>query len=147
MTYKRIGIVFMGMALSAASAQPLPQQERQDSDEARQSVQDPFAGVVLNQTVTVIGQDFYRHFVTAWRDKPMSERYTVSIHERPTAQLGSQVWIEYAQRKVFQIALPPSRSQIRAISEQAVEATHEAIVSTDMQRMLFRDQDMGPDEI
>jgi curli production assembly/transport component CsgE len=31
----------------------------------------------------------------------LSERYIVSIHERPSARYGSLIWVEYEQRRVF----------------------------------------------
>lgn len=145
MEVARVRVVLAVVACSFAFAQSSIAQ--QANAPSRQFNEDPYAGVVLNQTITVIGQDFYRYFVTSWRDRDMSDRYAISIHERPTARLGSQVWIEFGQRRVFETILPPARSQIRALSEQAVEATREAIVNADVQRMLFRDQDMAPDEI
>jgi curli production assembly/transport component CsgE len=109
-------------------------------------LQDPYAGVVMNQTVTVAGQEFYLNFMAAWRDKELNERYTLSIHERPSPRYGSKVWIEFAQRRVFQSNLPPSRRAIKEISEQAVEIAYQNTVDADVQRLLFREQDLAADE-
>ena len=110
-------------------------------------VPDPYAGVVLNQTITLIGQDFYQNFVTAWREKPLSERYALSVHERPSVRLGSQVWVEYANRRVFQTFLPPARARAREAGVDAVEAAYQNIMDTDVLNLLFRDPDLGPDEL
>ena len=109
--------------------------------------QEAYGGVVANQTVTVAGQDFFQHFVAAWRDRDLSERFTISIHERPSARWGSQVWIEFAQRRIFQAALPTSRGGIRSLAEQAIEVAHQLIGDAEVDRLLFRDVDVGPDEI
>lgn len=109
--------------------------------------QDIDAGVVVNQTITLIGQDFYQNFVTAWREKPLSERYVISVHERPSARLGSQVWVEYANRRVFQTFLPPARARAMDAGVQAVEVAYQNIVDTDVLNLLFRDPDLGPDEL
>ena len=106
-----------------------------------------YGGVIVNQTVTVAGQDFYQHFVALWRDKPNSERYAVSVHERPSARWGSQVWVEYAQQRVFQAALPSMRASVQAVSEQAVDLAYQNVMDADVQRLLFRDRDIGPDEM
>jgi curli production assembly/transport component CsgE len=113
----------------------------------RTALAEPFTGIVTNQTITVAGREFYRDFVAAWRDKELSDRYTLSIHERPSARLGSQVWIEFAQRRVFQTTLPFSRALIRGVSENAVETTYQNIVEADIQRLLFRGGDLAADEI
>jgi curli production assembly/transport component CsgE len=124
-----------------------PKPAEPDADLNGRVLQELYGGVVANQTMTVVGQDFYQYFVALWRDKQMSDRYEVSIHERPSARWGSQIWVEYAQRRVFQAVLPPARANIRSLTEQAVEIAYQNIVETEMQRLLFKDSDVGPDEI
>lgn len=110
-------------------------------------LRETYGGIVLNQTITVGGQDFYRQFVALWRDKPLTETYAISVHERPSARFGTQVWIEYAQRRMFQSALPNNRTAIGALSARAVEAAYQSVVDTDVQRLLFQQDDLGRDEI
>ena len=107
---------------------------------------EPAAGVVTVQTVTIAGHDFSQYFLAAWRDKEGSEHYTLSINERPSARLGSEVWIGFAQRRVFQTRLPPARAAIRALSENAAETVWQTVLETDAERKLFRDADLAPDE-
>lgn len=102
---------------------------------------------MTNQTITVAGQDFYQHFVAAWQELAVSERFAISIHERPSARWGSQVWIEFAQRRILQFSLPAGRSGIKAISEQAVAVVQQRIIDAEVERALFRNADMGADEI
>jgi curli production assembly/transport component CsgE len=111
------------------------------------TLRESYGGIVLNQTITVGGQEFYRQFTALWRDKPLAERYAISIHERPSARWGSQVWVEFAQRRMFQSALPSARSAIGALSERAAETAYQNVVDTDVQRLLFRNDDLGRDEI
>jgi curli production assembly/transport component CsgE len=113
----------------------------------RKVQRDPYAGVVLNQTITVAGQHFYQWFVTYWRDREISDRFAISIHERPSARWGTQVWIEYAQKPVFQAALPSSIANIKALSEQAAEIAQQKVVDVEVDRLLFREWEFGPDEI
>lgn len=108
---------------------------------------DRVGGIVADQTVTVAGQDFYQQFVAAWRERDSAERYAISIHERPSARWGSQVWIQYAERKVFQAALPAGRVNIRQLGEQAAEITFQKVTDAEVERLLFRDVDLGPDEM
>jgi curli production assembly/transport component CsgE len=134
---------FLGMA---ASAQPGLSDDADRKSDDTGLLPESYAGVVTNQTITVGGQEFYQNFIAAWRDKELSDRYTLSIHERPSARWGSQVWIEFAQRRVFQANLSPSRSALKAMSEQAVEIAYQNIVDADIQRLLFRDRDLAADE-
>lgn len=107
---------------------------------------EPAAGVVTVQTVTIAGHDFSQYFLAAWRDKEGSEHYTLSINERPSARLGSEVWIGFAQRRVFQTRLPPARAAIRSLSENAAETVWQAVLQTDVERKLILDADLAPDE-
>ena len=108
--------------------------------------EDTDSGVVLNQAITVAGQDFYQSFVNAWRDKENGERYTLVIHERPSARWGSEIWIEFAQRRIYRIYLPPTRAAIKPISEEAADITYQAVLQADVQRQLIHDADLGGDE-
>lgn len=129
-------------ATATATAVPAQSGAREQS-----GLEELYAGVVVDQTITVAGQDFYQYFVASWRDKPLSERYAISIHERPSARWGNQVWVEYAQRRVFQTILPTSRAAIKPVSEQAADIAYQNVFDTDVQRLLFRDSDIGPDEM
>jgi curli production assembly/transport component CsgE len=106
-----------------------------------------YGGIVVNQTVTVAGQEFFQCFVAAWRDRDSSERYAISVTERPSARWGSQIWIEFAQRRIFQAPLPTARAGIRALSEQATEVVTQMVADMEVERLLFREPDLGRDEL
>lgn len=110
-------------------------------------IPEQYGGVVVDQTTTGFGRQFYQHFVSLWQDNPLSERYMIAIRERATARFGSQITIEYAQRRIYQTFLPPSTNAIRTASENAVGVVYDNIVTTDVQRLMFRDEDLGADEI
>lgn len=125
-----------------ASIQP----ELRAQDLNGRSVEEAYGGVVVGQTVTVTGQDFYQYFVARWRDQPSSERYTISVHERPSARLGNLVWVEYERMRLFQTILPVSRSQIRPVGEQAAEITWQRLMELELERALYNDADLAKDE-
>ena len=120
---------------------PLPSQDLDG-----RTVEEAYGGVVVGQTVTVAGQDFYQYFVALWRDRPGNEKYSITLHERPSARLGNLVWIEYERLMLFQTILPFSRSQIRPISEQAVDVAWQRLMELEIERKLFNDADLAKDE-
>lgn len=143
----RWGMVFAVIVLAAQA--PTQGAEKLNGGDRREPrfLQEIYAGVVTNQTVTFTGQGFYREFVKHWSDKERAERYSIAIHERPSARWGSLIWIEYANRKIFQIFVSPGRADIKSISEQAAELAYQNVVEADIQRLLIREPDVGPDEI
>lgn len=103
-------------------------------------------GIVTNQAVTVAGHEFCKYFLAEWRDKPGSDRYTLAIRERPSARWGSQVWIEFAQRRIYQVQLPPARAELRTLAESAAENAYQTILDIERQQRLAGDADLAPDE-
>ena len=111
------------------------------------SLEDAIHGIVINQVITLVGQDFYNAFLTAWRDTPLADRYNVSIYERPSARWGSLIWVEYQHRRLFEAFLPPTRNRIRPIAERAAEQAYHNVVQADLDRLLFKDPDLANDEM
>jgi curli production assembly/transport component CsgE len=144
---------FSGLVISAshvyavADAAPALLPAQTNPANTRSLAQESYGGVVVNQTVTVAGQEFFQHFVAGWRDRDLSERYAISVSERPSARWGSQIWIEFAQRRIFQAPLPTARVGIRALSEQATEVVAQSVADMEVERLLFREPDLGPDEL
>src|SRR5690606_7482351 len=82
---------------------------------------DPLMGLVINRTVTVLGKDFYKYFAARWRILELSTRFSVTVHERPTAQRGSEIWVQFGQQRVFHTFLSPRRSAVRKVSDHAAQ--------------------------
>lgn len=127
---------------SASAAAP-PSTEVGDN----RTLQESIAGIVADQVVTLIGQNFYGYFVATWRELPLANRYNISIHEKPSARWGSLVWVEFEHRHLFEAFLSPARSDIKLAAERAANVAYQGMVRTDIERLLFRDQDLGPDEM
>ncbi|WP_086380506.1 CsgE family curli-type amyloid fiber assembly protein [Caballeronia sordidicola] len=113
----------------------------------QQPLDDALGGVVTTDTVTLAGQDFYTWFAQAWSAIPLSERYIVSVHERPSARYGSLVWVEFGQRRVFQAFLPIARANVHPVAENAAQVAFQNVMQSDLARLLFRDADMATDEL
>ena len=111
------------------------------------SALDAFEGIVIDQTITRAGKDFYQLFSTSWHDQPLAERYTISVKEQPSARFGSQVYVMFGSKRIFQGQISPNRHQIKILSEAAVDIAYKAVTEGEMQRLLFKDPDIGQDEI
>lgn len=114
---------------------------------AKELLEDPLGGVIVNRTVTVLGNDFYRYFATWWRQRDENNAYAISIHERPSARWGSEVWVEYRRNRIFHAFLPPARSRTKEISEYAADIAYRNITQNELQRALFESADLGPEEM
>lgn len=104
--------------------------------------------MVADGTISFIGQEFYREFVTSWRDQPQADQFSISIQERPSARWGSLIWIEHANRQLFRAFLSPGkRDAVRLAAQQATEIVYQAVIAYELERNLYADPDIAPDEM
>lgn len=103
-------------------------------------------GLVVGQTVTQNGRAFYDSFAAAWNEKDESGRFSISVVERPTARLGSQIFINYGNRRMTQLQLPPNRSLIPALGADVAAQVFQAILDYQLAQF-FGDRDLARDEL
>jgi curli production assembly/transport component CsgE len=106
-----------------------------------------YGGMVTGQLVTVAGNNFFQYFSAFWRDQPLADRYNLTIREKPSVLRGSIIKIDCLNKTVFEATLPNSRGDMKAFSLWAVGTTYQNISQADVQRLLYRDADLGPDEL
>jgi len=144
---KRMGILMLLLILPAAQAGAKAAAASKENLDTGRISEEPLRGVVINRTITVMGWDFYQYFTAAWRAKHMNEEFSITVYERPTARWGSEIWVDYDQKRVYHIFLAPARSAIKDISAQAVDIVYKNVVDINVQRLLFSDIDLGPEEM
>jgi len=103
-------------------------------------------GLVVNQTYTASGLEFFRRFSDFWREKSDADRYTLIILERPSRRFGNQVMVSLGQRPVYVSALPLKTDAIRNVSLEAVEQVYASAVASNLRFNDRPDPDMGSEE-
>lgn len=103
-------------------------------------------GLVVNQTYTAGGLEFFRRFSDFWREKSDVDRYTLTILERPSRRFGNQVMVSLGQRPVYVAALPLKADAIRNASLEAVEQVYASAVASNLRFNDRPDPDMGREE-
>ena len=129
---------FLASGLVCVYAQALPQSNTKNND-------DGVNGLIVNMTHTADGINFYRSFLEFWREKPDSERYSLEIGERSSKRFGNQVWVMYGQKRVFTASLPYKLDKIKAVSEQAADASYEAMIGLTLGINNAKDPDLAGD--
>ncbi|MEN8132187.1 MAG: CsgE family curli-type amyloid fiber assembly protein [Pseudomonadota bacterium] len=108
---------------------------------------DGIKGLIVDNTVTFIGRDFYDAFALAWLDQRVGDIDNLSINERPTARSGSRVWVEYNRQSLFQVFLSPVRANIEATARNAASSVARRVEELSIERLLFKNPDLAPDEL
>ncbi|WP_157076531.1 curli production assembly/transport protein CsgE [Castellaniella caeni] len=149
MRHSRFSVSIIALVLSggmAAAQEPEAPKAPPPLDQG-QIDSDPLQGLILSRTMTVLGWDFYKNFAEVWQALYPDSRDTITVIERPTAQFGSEIWINYLNQAVFHTFLSPARSRAREESKNAVEAVHNNIEAINIQRRYAQDADLGPEEM
>lgn len=120
------------MAASVGYARPLPVQPVPHSRDLGEAA-DGISGIVVNQTITQNGYEFYKIFSLLWSENPDSRNYSLNIQERLSKRYGNQIDIYLGQKRVYSGALPTKYYSLFALCEKAVDETQTNIISLAMQ--------------
>ena len=86
-------------------------------------------GLIIDQTQTRIGQEFYQNFVTFWEAPPGIEDYNILITEMANPTWGSWIWIEIgglvSKEIVYRETLKPRLEEIEETAKKGVEVVRE----------------------
>lgn len=112
------------------------------------SLQEPgITGVLIDRTITMTGKTFFRQFSQLSLERPVIGDVNLTIHERPSARWGSQIWITQGNRVVFEATMPPRLSDIDAYVDVAIEQVEELIIRQTIIEALDNDPDLADEEI
>ena len=86
-------------------------------------------GLIIDQTQTRIGQEFYQSFVTFWEAPSGIEDYNIVIVEMANPTWGSWIWIEVgglvSKEIVYRETLKPRLEEIEETAKKGVEVVRE----------------------
>jgi len=86
-------------------------------------------GLIIDQTQTRIGQEFYQNFVTFWEAPLGIEDYNILITEMANPTWGSWIWIEVgglvSKEIVYREILKPRSEEIEKTAQKGVEVVRE----------------------
>jgi curli production assembly/transport component CsgE len=98
--------------------------EKKAQQKQKKSVkQDPVLNLgvmILDQTRTKMGRDFYNLFYQNWQSPDSTGNFTITISEKPLPGLGSLVSVKIDYDKVYRARLQPKYQYIKAVSKQAI---------------------------
>ena len=101
-------------------------------------------GLIVDETITKVGQDFYEVFYSQWAPPESELTYTISIKELPLPGRGSQITVHLNNTEIFTQPIPPRYEVVESLAEYAVnKATQYVRYSEDMSRQLSNEDQKG----
>lgn len=104
------------------------------------------SGVVVANTMTANGHQFYRLFALAWSDKPESEKYSLSVVESRGRQRFTVVTIYFGNQSLHSAVLPARYPALQAVVEQSLDAVSSRLLNLELGASQG-DPDMAVDEM
>lgn len=99
-------------------------------------------GLIINETKTKIGQEFYEVFYTVWEPPEGIKNYTIFISEKGAGQWGSWVLLKVNETLTYQNRLIPRSEEIGNAAKYAVELTKNFLLNYEQYQKQLEGKDM-----
>lgn len=99
-------------------------EEEQRTATAEEKIMEEISGLIIEETMTKIGYEFYEYFFLLW-EPPQEKigRYNILISEKASPMWGSSVTVNVDENIVWSVMLRPRSEEIEEAVKQAIEAT------------------------
>ena len=103
-------------------------------------------GLIIEQTQTRIGHEFYRNFVIFWEAPRGIKDYNIIIIEKASPRWGSWIWIEVggfiSRKTVYRVLLKPRTEEIEEKAKKGVGVITEYLRHLQKYEKEVKGQDM-----
>jgi curli production assembly/transport component CsgE len=120
-------------------------------EEIEIEVIEEITGLIVEDTMTRIGREFYEYFHVLWEEPEGLSDYNIYITERADARWGSLIQVEInvnmTNTPVWAKVLRPRSAEVEEAAEEAVQVTYDAILNYEQMRQALEGDDMLGDGI
>jgi len=103
-----------------------PSAAEQKAARAEEELIQEIAGLIIEETMTKIGYEFYEQFFLQWKAPQVGlKHYNILIAERASPTWGSLVEVNVGETTVWSGVLRPRSEEIEEAAKQAIEAAKE----------------------
>ncbi|MBK3516947.1 CsgE family curli-type amyloid fiber assembly protein [Carboxylicivirga marina] len=101
-------------------------------------------GLLLDETKTKSGRDFYFFFYQNWNPPANAKNYSIFIKEKPYRLTTTLIEIKINESLVFKSFLQPRNEMVKALAQQAVERTYAYLKNyEELQKQLMGEDQSG----
>ncbi|MBK0404736.1 hypothetical protein I5M27_17210 [Adhaeribacter sp. BT258] len=101
-------------------------------------------GLLIDETITKTGHDFYDIFYSSWDAPEQVTNYTVRILERPLRGRGFQIIVSVNDVEIIEENLQPRYDMLEEAALRAVETTHGYLLNYEnLKHQIESDDQMG----
>lgn len=100
-------------------------------------------GLIMNETKTKIGRDFYDYFFTLWVAPPGIQNYTIFIIEKPLGVMGSLIWVKINDTFIYGNKHKPSIRDIENGATSSVNIAKQYLLTREENEKQLSGQDLS----
>ncbi len=100
------------------------------------------SGLVVDETFSKVGHDFYDLFYSNWRSPKNIKDYSITITEKPLPQLGTQITIIVNDTPIYQRFVQPRFEIIKEMVRQGLEISYSYLENYDQIQKELQGKDM-----
>ncbi|WP_086980999.1 curli production assembly/transport protein CsgE [Vibrio aphrogenes] len=104
-------------------------------------------GIIIDQTMTVLGRNFYFYFSQNLNEQHEDLSINLSVKERPTALSGSIITVFHFNTPIYRTSLSPGLQQAELKAKQAVDNISYYLLKWKLERKYSDKTDLAPDEL
>ena len=93
-------------------------------------------GLVVDETITKMGSDFYDIFQRQWEAPPMAKNFTIKIKELPARGNSALIQVSINDQNILEQQMQPKYDLIEEIATYAVGLAYEHLVQDHLQQQL-----------
>lgn len=86
-------------------------------------------GLLVDDTKTKTGKDFYDLFYSGWEAPNQAKSYTITVSEKPFRLSNTIIAISINDNLVYQAILQPRRDILEAMTSEAISTTQEYLAN------------------
>ncbi|GAL33242.1 curli production assembly/transport component CsgE [Vibrio maritimus] len=104
------------------------------------------SGVIVDRTITRLGEDFYFFFTQQLNDQYPNLQENLTVNEIPTALSGSIIEVFHSRQVIYRTALSPGRRQAKDRAQDALRVVSNYIIRWQAERLYLDTFDLEHDE-
>lgn len=86
-------------------------------------------GLLVDDTKTKMGKDFYDLFYGNWEAPPRAKNFTITVSEKPFRLTSTLIVVSINENPVYQAILQPRQDVVEALSFEAISSTQSYLVN------------------
>lgn len=99
-------------------------------------------GLLVDDTKTKTGKDFYDLFYNSWQAPAGAKNYTITVSEKPFRLTSTQIVVSINENAVFQAILQPRQDVVEALSQDAIANTQNYLANYEEIKKQLNGDDM-----